>query len=86
MAICYIFIRTYEYAVTGKLDYKSEKHNVTFPAGTIIAKFDVGVINDDIFEGNETFSLRITPLPLHSQITRGNPFTAIVTIVDDEER
>ena len=74
------------HGLTGKLDYKSEKRNVTFLAGTVFAKFDVKIANDDIFEGNETFSLHITPLSLHSQITRGIPLTAIVTIVDDEER
>ena len=52
----------------------------------VFAKFDVKITNDDIFEGNETFSLHITPLSLHSQITPGTPLTAIVTIVDDEER
>ena len=43
--------------------------------------FDVIIIDDNIFEGNENFSLTIsTPSP----IMISEPFQATITIVDDD--
>ena len=48
--------------------------------------FDIPIINDTIFEGNETFMLTIEPssLPANVDVTVGSPDQATVTIVDDD--
>jgi len=67
-------------------DYESGGYTVTFPAGITRVSFDVNITDDDVFEGLETFSLTITSSSLPSHVTRGDPYTATVIIVDDEER
>ena len=46
--------------------------------------FEVSVINDIIFEGNETFHMTIDNFLLRSGVTIGSPSQATVTIVDDD--
>ena len=53
-----------------------------FPAGITSAYFIVSIINDNLLEGNETFTLTLDPLLLPSDVIIGNPAEAIVTIVD----
>ena len=53
-----------------------------FPAGITSAYFIVSIINDNLLEGNETFTLTLDPLLLPSDVIVGNPAEAIVTIVD----
>ena len=51
-----------------------------------VVKFDIKIIDDDLFEGNEMFNLHIIPSSLPSHVKCGNQCSATVTIVDDEER
>ena len=52
-----------------------------FPANEIKASFNVSIINDDILELNETFSLFISP---SSDIVAGYPDRVLVMIEDDD--
>ena len=61
-------------------DYTSGPYHVTFTPGDMSIPFSIPLIDDDIFEGNETFTLAIVPSDSIS-ISDG---TAIVTIVDNE--
>ena len=63
-------------------DYISGPYTVTFPAGVTIVPFDVLIYNDNILEENEKFSLTIVRSSLPDGVTRGDPGTATVTIVD----
>ena len=46
--------------------------------------FNISIINDDIYEGNETFNLvvNVTSLPLN--VTVGDPNQATITIFNDD--
>ena len=46
------------------------------------AYFVVPIINDDLLEGNETFTLTLNPLLLPSDVIAGHPAEATVTIID----
>ena len=70
----------------GNVDYTSGSYNVIFPAGITSASFDVSIIDDNILESNETFSLNIIHHLLPTKVTRGNPKTSTVTIVDDDSK
>ena len=68
----------------GGVDYDSGIYNVVIPAGQTSVPFDVPINDDDILEGNEDFDLTIIRNTLPDGVTRGNPASATVTIVDDE--
>ena len=76
IVITSIILKCYE----GGDDYDSGPYSVTIPAGMTRASFDIAIINDNVVEGNEDFTLVInsSPLPV------GNNNEAVVTIVDDE--
>lgn len=43
------------------------------------------VLDDDLKETDESFSLVIDPLSLHKQIKRNNNYRATVHVIDDEK-
>jgi len=66
-------------------NYDTGPYTVTFLAGTTRATFKINIIDDDIYEGPESFNIVIDP-QLPDRVTLGLPSTATVTIVDDEKR
>jgi len=66
------------------MDYNSGPYPVTFPAGVTSVTFDVPINDDSILEGNENFMLTIDLPTLPTDVTVGNPGSAIVTIVDND--
>ena len=68
------------------MDYTSGPYTVTFPAGQTTATFDVPIIDDNIFEGNENFILTIDGTSLPTGVTASSPDEATVTIVDDDRK
>ena len=66
--------------VTGSVDYNTRPYNVTFPAGSTNASFDIIINDDDVLEDDEIFNISI------ASITNGHivgiPAVATVTIVD----
>jgi len=70
--------------IGGGVDYDSGIYTVTFLAGETSVPFDIPINDDDLVEGNEDFDLTIIRNTLPDGVTRGNPGSATVTIVDDE--
>ena len=68
------------------MDYGSGPYTVTFPAGVTSVPFNVSIIDDMIFEGNENFILTIDRSSLPNDVTVGSPDQATVTIVDDDRK
>ena len=48
--------------------------------------FDVPITDDNILEGNENFTLTIDLSSLPDSVTRGNPGSATVTVVDNDRK
>ena len=76
-------------AKVGDGDYTSTKTTVTFPAGTTAATVSVPIIDDDVTEADETFTLRLVADSSDSNIShtataRSGIQTGTATIVDDE--
>ena len=67
-------------------DYNSETFTVKFNAGITRAPFNVAIKEDELFEGNENFTLSIKSSSLPSRVTVTNPKQATVTIVDNESK
>ena len=60
--------------------------DVHFPNGTTIVRFPINVTtNDDIYEGDESFTLEIVD-PGVNHVVVGEPNTAKIVITDDEKR
>ena len=71
--------------ITGGDDYEPGPFSVTVPAGEKSVPFNISIIIDDnIFEGNETFSLTINSSSLPSRVSVQPNCMAMITIVDDD--
>ena len=62
-------------------DYVSGPYTVVFPIGVTRVSFNISIIDDDIYEGNEYFILTIDPSSLADNVTIGNPGQVTVTIL-----
>ena len=69
---------------TGGVDYVPGVYNVTFKKGDTYKYFYVSIIDDDVYEGDETFFIHLEELP-HG-IVPAFPSTAKITIEDDESK
>ena len=66
-------------------DYVIDTYAVTFTAGTTSATLNVRINNDNVHEGDETFTFTIDPFSLLIDgITVGYPYQTALTIVDDD--
>ena len=76
---------TYKYILCfiikgGGVDYNSGPYTVTFPIRSANASFDITIIDDNVFEFDEMFSISITSIT-NGHIV-GTPAVATVTIID----
>ena len=69
---------------TEGLDFSLDSHNILFPAGVTRVAFNVTIIEDNILELNETFSISIDPLTLSKKVTIGSSSHTTVTIIDND--
>ena len=65
-------------------DYSSGPYNVTFLAGVTRVPFNVLIVDDNVLEDNENFSLSIDFSVLPNNVTVANISQAIVTILDND--
>ena len=70
----------------GNEDYAHGPYAAVFPAGTSLAKISIPINNDNIFEGNENFSVFINSSSLASNKIFESIVQAIVTIIDDDRK
>ena len=68
----------------GGVDYDSGPYTVTFAAGDTSASVSVPMNDDDILENVEDFMVTIMTGPLPDGVTRGNPGSATVNILDND--
>lgn len=71
-------------ALIGGVDYASGPYYVTFRKGSRRVPFRVNIINDNRVEPDEIFNLMINATSLPDGVIRDDPYTATVTIMDDE--
>ena len=73
-------------SLTVDSDYSGVSFYVTFPAGVNVKSFNVSIINDDIAECPELFTLalEIPPASVAMGVIAGSPDTATVNIMDDD--
>ena len=81
---CGLLIHNDYYAITGGEDYRPGPFLVFIDAGEINVTFIISIIDDDVFERNESFILTIDSSSLPSRVSVQPDSRAIVTIVDDE--
>ena len=70
--------------MTGGDDYEPGPFNVTIPAGDISVPFNIPIIDDNIFEANETFSLSIDSFSLSKRVLVQSDCILMITIVDND--
>ena len=71
---------------SGGSDYEGERFTVTFPAGVNVISFNVTIIDDNIAELAELFTLdlMIPAASVAMGVIKGSPDEATVKIIDDE--
>ena len=71
---------------TGDCDYRDGPYNISIPVGVTTFNYNLPILNDDVYEINETFKVEIASSN-HSQIKISQSHNrADVTIINDEER
>ena len=73
-------------AQLGGNDYAGEGFSVAFPIGDTVISFNIAIVDDDVVEASEQFSLHleIPDEAASSGITKGTQYAAAnVTIVND---
>ena len=64
--------------------FSETTYDVIFPNGTTTVTFFINITNDDIYEGDESFTLQIQD-SLPTLVTLGEPNIATVVIQEDED-
>ena len=74
------------FVVGNEIDFRSNRLTVAFQRGVVMQNVSIPIINDDIVEEMENFSLSIQVLQrfLAIGIRQGTPATAIGFIIDDD--
>jgi hypothetical protein len=68
---------------TAGSDYNAASGTLTFSPGTITQTFNVNIIEDTVVESSETVNLKLMN---PSNATLGSPYTAVLTITDNDTR
>ena len=68
----------------GGVDYDSGPYDVTFSAGETSASLLLPIIDDNILEGVEDFTVTIDDSSLPQSVNRVDPFSANVIVTDDD--
>ena len=71
--------------VTGNMDYQLRPFSLTFTASVNAIPVTVVLIDDNIFEGNETFTLTIDPSSLPNNVMVTQPSEVVVVILDNND-
>ena len=71
--------------LTGECDsFQPGPFEVHFPNGTTRVKFPINLTDDDVYEGDESFTLAIVN-NLPNLVVLGTPYRATVVVRDDEK-
>ena len=71
--------------ITGDVSYSHDDSlSVTFPAGSTNVSFNISIHDDETCEDHEDFIVTIVKYSLPNHVTRGDPGTACIHIVDDD--
>jgi hypothetical protein len=76
---------TVDGTATSGPDYTATSGTLTFAAGETSKTVNIPIFNDNIYEGNETFSVLLSN-PSGGTIEIQSPESAVVTIVDDDRQ
>ena len=74
------------YVTEADIDYGAGPYNITFLAGRTKVVFNVTIVDDNVVETDENFTLTIDPSSLPSKILVGSPSQTRVTILDDDSK
>ena len=73
-------------AIPGE-DYEFKNDTpVIFQSEITKTKFNISIIDDELFEQDENFAVTIEPSSLPNKVNVGNVSTAIVTILDNDRK
>ena len=68
------------------MDYISGPYSITFPVNVTRVEFNIEIINDNLYEGNEDFMLAFDQSSLPTGFFLGNITQSTVTIVQVDRK
>ena len=71
--------------LTGGYDYVSGPYFIIIPTNMTTAVFNLNLTDDDVYESIETFELVLNTTSLPDRVYHDHPYTATVSILDDEK-
>ena len=71
-------------SITDGSDYREESTTVTFEPNENRKCFEIEILNDQLDEGTESFSVEIVSVPSDSGTIIASPDTTIISIEDDD--
>ncbi|KAK2168377.1 hypothetical protein LSH36_17g05028 [Paralvinella palmiformis] len=87
----YVDYRTEDGTANAGSDYEYAEGTIVFHPGEVHKQFPISIIDDDVFEEDEHFYVRLSNLRTenekavdHSRIQLANPFMATIMILDDD--
>ena len=81
-----MYVKDIYFTIIGGCDYDAGPYNLQLRAGYTRFSFDVGIIDDDIYEKEpESFNL-VIDMTSPNRVERCNPFRTTVTIIDNDQR
>ena len=76
----------YMSCITGDVDYEAGPFNFTITAGETFVPFNISIYNDNVFQGNKSFSLNIHSPSLSQRFSVQSDCILTVVIVDDDSK
>ena len=71
---------------TERSDFILRTHSISFPARVTRVAFNVTIIEDNVLEPNENFSVGVDPITVPSKVTVGSSSRTTVTILNDDSK
>ena len=78
-------VNTQDETTVGFVDYIPHTENVILAPGETITSFIILIIDDDVVEGDESFSLTLKPVVQDGSVTIG-PTTAVRVVIRDNDQ
>ena len=77
---------SYAFSIPAPSDYSALSQEVVFPANTTQRRVAILIVEDNVLEATEFFSVRVTVLPSYSGVVLLDTDVALISITDDDSK
>ena len=77
---------SYAFSIPAPSDYSALSQEVVFPANTTQRRVAILIVEDNVLEATEFFSVRVTVLPSYTGVVLLDTDVALISITDDDSK